>query len=1519
MSYRRQALLGLVLVFLYSFHVNAKQVSYEYDELGRISSVIYPNLTKVIYKYDELGNRIEVTAIAQDDDSDGDGIPDIKDAFPNNSSESFDTDGDGTSDNIDQFPTDSTESNDFDVDLIGNNADLDDDNDGVADSEDECPYNPEGTEDMDADGLCGSEDADTDGDGVPNIVDAFANDASERADADNDGIGDNADMDDDNDGVNDEIDQCPYDPTGYIDSDADGRCDNYVVASQGISFWNDVYTPENLTVSRAKGIEVGNKFISEYSGYVMGVRFYKHEQTQGVFVGNIWDYASKKNLGTVEFTNTTSQGWQEAIFDEPIFIEANKTYIVSYYAPAGLVATTEDYLETLDIVKGSLSMLDTIEAKGNGVFREYTRSIYPSKRTNGENYWVDIVFDVDGDGLNPLDDLDDDNDGVNDVVDACPFDKDAVNDLDNDGVCDIYDTDKDGDGIDDEFDHFPLDATETVDTDGDGVGDVLDVDDDNDTVEDTVDACPLDAKGYLDQNQNGRCDNANITEFGLSIWNNFVKPTNATFTDARGIEAGVYFTTNVDGYIQGIRFYKAELDTEQYRVNLWDIKTKKNLATQLVESIAVTGWQDVLFDQPVQVTANTLYIASYHSPKGRAIVQSYMFSAHGVNSGPLSAQSDIVNKGNGVYRINNKSVFPTDKGRGKQYWVDVIYEVDNDGIAPAIDNDDDDDGVPDFLDACPFDPAANQDMDGDNICDSQDTDIDGDGVANDSDQFPLDVTEYLDTDQDGLGNNIDQDDDNDSVLDAQDHCPLDVSGYFDQDQNGKCDNPVPTMHGFSLWSDLSFPIGNSLTPTKGIETGMQFISNQSGYVMGVRFYKTSENTGTHVGNLWDGKTRKNLASVVFVNETDSGWQTALFDTPILIESNKTYVVSYFSPEGNAAYQEGIFLDEGVVSGNLSLPSSAAIKGNGLYRYGTKTRFPTVKSKGNHYWVDVIYEVDGDGIAPHIDNDDDNDSVPDLLDACPLNPAGSVDSDNDGTCDSQDLDSDGDGVLNDDDLFPNDPLESVDTDLDGIGNTADVDDDNDTHLDNQDDCPLDENGYIDRDNDGYCDNANITEFGFSAWNDLSKPENFEVTPAKGIEVGMKFDALENGFVTGARYYKLPELEGEMAVNIWDAKTKRNLVTETFKAIEGEHGWQQIMFTTPVAIEAGMTYVVSYFSAEGQAVYQEGYFSERGLRSGVISVPSTIAAKGNGVYKYKSKSVFPNVNGKGKNYWVDIVFDIDLDGIAPADDLDNDNDTIPDTADACPFDPLGAIDTDNDTICDSEDTDIDGDSVLNEQDAFPYDSSEFADTDGDAVGNTADSDDDNDGVEDNADSCPLDPAGYLDFDGDGYCDNANSSKSGNTIWHILSTPKSHENTGATSIEVGMKFVSTLGGKALGVRFYKTRGNDGVHIGSLWDVKTKKKLAEALFKFETNLGWQEVLFDQSITLEPGKEYMVSYYAPAGNVVFDEDYFTTNSVISGSIMAIGGKNKNGFYRFSDYSRYPAVNGKGKNYWVDIVMEKQW
>ena len=99
--------------------------------------------------------------------------------------------------------------------------------------------------------------------------------------------------------------------------------------------------------------------------------------------------------------------------------------------------------------------------------------------------------DTDGDETPDLSDLDDDNDGAPDFIDALPRDRQDWRDTDADGIADARDRDADGDGASNAHDAFPLDSRERLDTDGDGIGNRLDGDDDNDGLPDARDPQPL--------------------------------------------------------------------------------------------------------------------------------------------------------------------------------------------------------------------------------------------------------------------------------------------------------------------------------------------------------------------------------------------------------------------------------------------------------------------------------------------------------------------------------------------------------------------------------------------------------------------------------------------------------------------------------------------------------------------------------------------------------------------------------------------------------------------------------------------------------------------------------------------------------------------------------------------------------------------------------------------------------------------------------------------------------------------
>ena len=162
-------------------------------------------------------------------------------------------------------------------------------------------------------------------------------------------------------------------------------------------------------------------------------------------------------------------------------------------------------------------------------------------------------------------------------------------------------------------------------------------------------------------------------------------------------------------------------------------------------------------------------------------------------------------------------------------WADVTVgsgstDFDNDGLANAIDPDDDGDGVRDAFDVFPLDGAESLDFDSDGIGDNTDTDDDGDGVGDTDDVFPFDSSESVDTDNDSIGNNADVDDDNDGVADTDDALPLDASESVDTDSDGIGNNADLDDDGDSVADNLdAFPLDFS----ESVDTDFDGVGNNA--------------------------------------------------------------------------------------------------------------------------------------------------------------------------------------------------------------------------------------------------------------------------------------------------------------------------------------------------------------------------------------------------------------------------------------------------------------------------------------------------------------------------------------------------------------------------------------------------------------------------------------------------------------------------------------------------------------------
>lgn len=138
-------------------------------------------------------------------------------------------------------------------------------------------------------------------------------------------------------------------------------------------------------------VQLGMKFRADVPGLVKGVRFYKADGDQGQHVGQLYS-RSGLLLATVNFTNESAYGWQQATFPSPVAIVADSTYVISYFSPqGGFTYTSQGFAQA--IVNGPLRGLANGQDGGNGVGLYTNVPTFPTQTSNATNYWVDAVFE----------------------------------------------------------------------------------------------------------------------------------------------------------------------------------------------------------------------------------------------------------------------------------------------------------------------------------------------------------------------------------------------------------------------------------------------------------------------------------------------------------------------------------------------------------------------------------------------------------------------------------------------------------------------------------------------------------------------------------------------------------------------------------------------------------------------------------------------------------------------------------------------------------------------------------------------------------------------------------------------------------------------------------------------------------------------------------------------------------------------------------------------------------------------
>ena len=117
----------------------------------------------------------------------------------------------------------------------------------------------------------------------------------------------------------------------------------------------------------------------------------------------------------------------------------------------------------------------------------------------------------------------------------------------------------------------------------------------------------------------------------MTIWSSSTVPGVVDSGPDSAVQLGVKFRSDVAGTIRGIRFYKAAGNTGTHVGSLWS-SSGTRLANATFTNETASGWQEVLFATPVAISANTVYVASYHTTSGHYSLNTNYFASTGADN-----------------------------------------------------------------------------------------------------------------------------------------------------------------------------------------------------------------------------------------------------------------------------------------------------------------------------------------------------------------------------------------------------------------------------------------------------------------------------------------------------------------------------------------------------------------------------------------------------------------------------------------------------------------------------------------------------------------------------------------------------------------------------------------------------------------------------------------------------------------------------------------------------------------------
>ena len=389
------------------------------------------------------------------------------------------------------------------------------------------------------------------------------------------------------------------------------------------------------------------------------------------------------------------------------------------------------------------------------------------------------------------------------------------------------------------------------------------------------------------------------------------------------------------------------------------------------------------------------------------------------------------------------------------------------------------------------------------------------------------------------------------------------------------------------------------------------------------------------------------------------------------------------------------------------------------------------------------------------------------------------------------------------------------------------------------------------------------------------------------------------MTGVRFYKGAGNTGTHVGSLWGPNGQR-LAQVTF-ANETATGWQTATFGEAVPLLAGTNYTVSYTAPRGHYASESWAFVYRGLDTGAMQVAGGWGAQPPGVFG--GTGTMPAQSYQWANYFVDVAFsatdDSPLIGMShvPAPS----SSAIPATTTVSarfskPMAPgtpgLTLVDSNGATVAGTRSYDATTRTITFTPSAplasFVRYTATLAGTD--AQGNPIASG----GTWSFTTAKPPNPPGVCPC----------------SLFSDETTPTILEINDGTPLTLGTRFTSDVKGVVTGVRFYKSPGNTGAHVGSLWN-QNGVELASGTFTNESASGWQQLNFATPVAIAKNTPYIVSYRSTTGRYSATLNAFSERDL---SWAPLRVTSTAGAYTYA-----PGFPGgqSSTSYMVDVVFDK--